>query len=159
MWHEASHTTSLGLGCTSLDPETDSKNDAMFAGSLGWHQGPTWTLAPCSGWSQAAELSGFFFFFCLFRAAPTVYRSYRLGVELELQLLAYATATAMWDPSSICDLHHSSRQCWILNPLRKARDWTCILMDTSWVGYRGATMGTPELSKFYFPFFHLPLLC
>ena len=42
----------------------------------------------------------------------------RLGVELELGLLAYATATAMPDPSGICDLHHSSWQRWVLNPLR-----------------------------------------
>ena len=27
--------------------------------------------------------------------------------ELELQLLAYTTATATLDPSHICDLHHS----------------------------------------------------
>ena len=45
----------------------------------------------------------------------------RLGVQLELQLLAYTMATAMQDPSHICDLHHSSRQCWILNPLSEAR--------------------------------------
>ena len=32
----------------------------------------------------------------------------RLGVGLELQLLAYTTATAMKHPSHICDLHHSS---------------------------------------------------
>ena len=32
----------------------------------------------------------------------------RLGVRLELQLPAYAMATAMLDPSCICDLHHSS---------------------------------------------------
>ena len=38
----------------------------------------------------------------------------RLGVESELALLAYATATAMPDPSHICDLHHSSWQSWIL---------------------------------------------
>ena len=31
----------------------------------------------------------------------------RLEVELELQLPAYATATAMQDPSYIWDLHHS----------------------------------------------------
>ena len=30
----------------------------------------------------------------------------RLGVELELQLLAYTTATAMQDPSHIRDPHH-----------------------------------------------------
>ena len=40
----------------------------------------------------------------------------RLGVKSELQLLAYATATATPDPSLVCDLHHSSRQCWILSP-------------------------------------------
>ena len=51
----------------------------------------------------------------------------RLGVELELQLWAYATATAMPDPSCICNPHCSSRQCWILNPLSKARHRTCIL--------------------------------
>ena len=38
----------------------------------------------------------------------------RLGVQSELQLPASTTATAMLDPSCICDLHHSSRQCWIL---------------------------------------------
>ena len=32
----------------------------------------------------------------------------RLGVKLELQLPAYATA--MPDPSLVCDLHHSSQQ-------------------------------------------------
>ena len=46
----------------------------------------------------------------------------RLGVKLELQLLAYTTATAMPDLSHVCDLHHSSWQHWILNPLSEARD-------------------------------------
>ena len=55
----------------------------------------------------------------------------RLGVEWELQMLAYITGTAMQDPSCICDLHHSSWQHWILDPLSEARDWTQILMDTS----------------------------
>ena len=41
----------------------------------------------------------------------------RLGAELELQLPAYATATAMQDPSHVCALHHSSQQRQILNPL------------------------------------------
>ena len=57
----------------------------------------------------------------------------RLGVDSELQLPAYATAIAMQDLSCICDLHHSSRQHWILNPLSKARDRTLILMDASQV--------------------------
>ena len=69
----------------------------------------------------------------------------RLGVESELQPLAYATVTATLDLSCICDLHYSSCQCWILNALSKARDRTCILMDTSWVHYCGTTSGTPLL--------------
>ena len=58
-----------------------------------------------------------------------------VGVKLELQLEVYATAIATPDPSHICDLHHSSRQRQILNPLSKARDRTHILMGTSWVHY------------------------
>ena len=54
-----------------------------------------------------------------------------LGVKLELQLLAYSTATAMQDPSHIYNLHHSSGQWWISNPLSKARDWACILVDVT----------------------------
>ena len=46
----------------------------------------------------------------------------RLGDELELQLLAYATATATRDLSRVCDLRHSSQRRQILNPLSKARD-------------------------------------
>ena len=32
----------------------------------------------------------------------------RLGVKSELLLPAYTAATAMWDPSGICDPHHST---------------------------------------------------
>ena len=67
----------------------------------------------------------------------------RLGDELELQLSAYATATAMPDPSLVCDLRCSSQQCQILNALRGVRDWTHVLMDTSWVRYCWVTTGTP----------------
>ena len=61
----------------------------------------------------------------------------RLGVESELQLQAYgtATATAMQDLSCICDLHCSSQPCQIFNPQSKARDGIPVLMDTSWVHY------------------------
>ena len=53
-----------------------------------------------------------------------------LGAESELQLLAYTTATAIWDLSHFCNLHHSLLQHRILNPLSEARDQTLILMYT-----------------------------
>ena len=68
---------------------------------------------------------------------------HRLEVELELLLLAYATAIAISDPSHIWDLHQSLQQCWMLNPLNKARDWTCILMDASQIHFHWSTTGTP----------------
>ena len=67
----------------------------------------------------------------------------RLGAELELQVLAYATAIATWDLSPICDLHHSSQLHRVPNPLSEARDWTCNLIDTSQIHFCCTIMGTP----------------
>ena len=58
-----------------------------------------------------------------------------LGFKSELQLLAYIITTATPDPGPVCDLHHSSLKCQILNPLSEARDRTHVLMDTSWRCY------------------------
>ena len=59
----------------------------------------------------------------------------RLGAEWELQLPAYTAATVIRDLSRICDLHRSSQQCRILNPLSEARDQTRVLMDTSQIHF------------------------
>ena len=56
------------------------------------------------------QFVGFFLFFLQHMEVP------RLGVESELQLLAYTTAMATPEPSCICDL------CRILNPLREVRN-------------------------------------
>ena len=66
-----------------------------------------------------------------------------LGAQLELQLPAYATATAMLDLSHICNLHHNSWQCQILNPLSEARGQTHNLMVPSWIPFHCTMMGTP----------------
>ena len=50
-------------------------------------------IIACSTWLEFYFILVFFFFF--FRAAPMAYEVPRLGVESELQLLAYATATAI----------------------------------------------------------------
>ena len=77
-----------------------------------------------------------FFFFSFYGLHLRHMEVPRLRVKLELQLLAYNTATATWDVRSmtnICDLHHSLRpipacdlhcslpQRRILNQLSKAR--------------------------------------
>ena len=86
----------------------------------------------CFKWKKMLATLFFFFFFFLglylwYMEVP------RLRVQSELQLPTYATATATPDPSGICDLHHSSWQCRVLNLLSKAREGTRILVATSWV--------------------------
>ena len=75
-------------------------------------------------------------FFCvcvcvyLSRATPMGHGGSQPEVQLELQPLACAIATATPNLSRICDRHHSPQQSQIPNPLSKARDGTCVLMDT-----------------------------
>ena len=69
-------------------------------------------------------------FFCLFLGShPQPMEVPKLGVDSERQLLA--CATAMQDPSHVYNLHHSSREHWILNPLSEAWNRTHNLIDPS----------------------------
>ena len=78
--------------------------------------------------------NSFFFFFGLFLGPHPRYMEVpRLGVQSELQLPAYARATATQDLSHIHNLHHSSQQRWIHNPLSEARGQTHNLMVPSWI--------------------------
>ena len=103
---------------------------------------PTYWKLPAGGGSRASAsgapphpiLFFFFFFFSFFLRLHLPHMEVRrLGVESELQLLAYATATATLDPSCVRDLHRSLRQRRIPDPLSEARDQTPIFMDTSQV--------------------------
>ena len=89
--------------------------------------------------------SSFFYFFCLFRATPAAYG----GSQARGWIGAVATGLhhteIIQDLSHVCDLHHSSWQCQIHDPLSEARTWTCILMDTSQIHFRWAMKGTPSL--------------
>ena len=59
----------------------------------------------------------------------------RLGHELELQLPAYTTATAMAD-TSLSETYTSAHgNAGSFNPLSEARDQTHVLMDTSQIHY------------------------
>ena len=66
----------------------------------------------------------------------------RLEVKSELQLPAYATASAMRSPSQVWNLHHSLHQCRILNPrvrpgIKPTSSWILVGFVTCW-----ATTGT-----------------
>ena len=88
---------------------------------------------------------------CFLGLHPRQLEVSRLGVELELQLPAYATAATIPDLSCLWDLHHSSQQRWILNQLIEARDQNHILMDTNQIRFHCTTMGMPDL-RFKFTF-------
>ena len=99
----------------------------------------------------------YYYYFLLFLGShPWHLEVPRLGVELELQLPAYATATAMQNPSHVCDLHHSSQQHQILNPLSEARDWTHNLMVPSWIRFCCSTTETPLQGFLYIILYFLP---
>ena len=110
-------------------------------------------------WPSVCLFVGWFVLFsgfvCLssLRPHPRHMEVPRLGVKTELQLPAYTTATAMPDPSCTCDLHHSSWQRQIINPLSEARDKTHILMDTGRVSLsREENSFGPLLFVFVFSF-------
>ena len=77
---------------------------------------------------------------------------WRFPVNVGAVALAYTTGAATPDPSHVFDLHHSSWQHWILNPLSEARDWTCILTDASQMHILWAMMGTPQSAIFNWKF-------
>ena len=83
----------------------------------------------CTAESDTTLQINYTFFFFFLRHMEV----HKLGLESELQLPAYTTATATPEMSCICDLHHSSWQCQILKPLSEAKNQTRVLMDASWV--------------------------
>ena len=83
------------------------------------------------------------YYYCLFRATSTSYG----GPQARGRIGAVATGLSHSpsDAGSKLPLWPTPqlRQCWILNPLSEARDQTHVLMDTSQICFRWATMGTP----------------
>ena len=67
--------------------------------------------------------------FFFFMPTPAAHGSFRARGRMGAAAAGYATATAMWERSRICDLHHSLQQRQILPPLSKARDRTHFLTE------------------------------
>ena len=99
----------------------------------------TWThgLGLESGQNPDWDMNPLFLFvlFCFFFLRPHLWHIEVPWARSWIRAVAEACTTVieMQDLSLICDLHSSLWQCWMLNSLSKARDWTHILMETSQV--------------------------
>ena len=113
--------------CTELILFSDALGFASLINSLGVD-----VIFHGFGWSEENMPNLFFFFFFFLGLHLWHMEVPRLEVKSELQLPAYATATATLVLSHTAKLHSSLWQHWVLNP-SEARDRTHILMDTSWV--------------------------
>ena len=99
---------------------------------------------------------GFLDLFCLlFRAKPSAYGSSQASCEVRAAAASLPYSHSNARSKLNLQPNHSSWQCWILNPLIKTRDQTCVFVDTSRVCYHWATVGTPVsryfLISFWFP--------
>ena len=75
----------------------------------------------------------FLFFFCFL--GSNLRHMEVPGLEGLIRAVAVGLSHSHSNPGfePLMHLHHSSRQCWILNPLSKARDRTRNLMVPSWI--------------------------
>ena len=133
------------LSETLLEMSTTSPIRTCFRVSLSWD------------FFLPSSLCPFLSFFVFLEPYPRHIEVSRLEVESELQLLAYATATATTDQSLVCDLLHTPQQHWVLNPLSEARDQSCILMDASLICFPLSQERNSISSKSYGSFVFLIL--
>ena len=87
----------------------------------------------------------FSFFFLLFRAALAAYGNSQVGGQIRATVTSLhhshnntGSEPRLWPTSQLMPML-------IPNPLSKARDWTCILVHTSWIHFCCATTGTPRI--------------
>ena len=94
----------------------------------------------------------YLFIFCFFfRATPKAYGSFQTRGQIRATAACLHHITIQ-DPSHVCNLHHSSQQRQILNPLREARDQTHNLLVPSLISFHCTTIGT--LIIFHLTFYH-----
>ena len=95
------------------------------------------------------------FIILLFRAGPMACRSFQAGGRIVATATGLHHSHTTQDPRFVCDLHCSSQQCLIPNPLSEARDQICILMNTSQIHFHCVKTGTPRILLFHmFHFIH-----
>ena len=78
---------------------------------------------------------GFIYLFIYFRSPLIAQGSYQARGWIRAAPAGLHHSHSNADLSCVCNLHHSSWQHLILNPLMEARDWTWVFMDPSRVCY------------------------
>ena len=80
-------------------------------------------------------LGSVLFFYIFFRAAGAAYGSSQARGQIRATAAGLHHSHNNAGLSHIYNLHHSSQQCWILNPLSEARDQIHMLMDTAQIRF------------------------
>ena len=80
----------------------------------------------------------------LLRATPATHRSSQVRGQIRAAAAGHSHSIIRSKPR-VCNLHHSSQQSWIFNPLSGTRAWTHVLTGTSQFHYYWATVGTPTM--------------
>ena len=83
----------------------------------------------------------FLFYFLLFRAAPTACGSSQVRGQIGARAASWCHSNS--NASSKPHMWPTQRQS--LNPLSEARDWILNLVDSRWIPFCCATMGTPSI--------------
>ena len=107
-----------------------------------WHEAGRVVLNP-SYRSSGKLFSLFLFLLFFFRAAPAAYGNFQARGWIRATAANLCHSHSNMGSEPVCDLHHSSWQRWILNPLSEARDRTRNLMVKSRIHFCCATMRTP----------------
>ena len=101
---------------------------------------------------NSLRIDGFFYFvlfcFCLFRATPIAHGSSQARGRIRAVAAGLCQSHSHARSKLHLDLHHSSPQRQILNPLSEARDQICNLVVPSQIYFHCATMGTPQSSSY-----------
>ena len=99
----------------------------------------------------------YYYYYLLFRAAPAAYGS----SQIRGQIRAAAAGLYHSHSNARSELHlgPTPQPTVMLDPRLTVRDWTCVLMDTSWVHYRFAIMGTHSFLFLMFCLFVCLFVC
>ena len=92
---------------------------------------------PCPSLGYLQSILLFYFW----EAAPSAYRSSQARVLIRAVAASLCHSNAGSEPSSTYTIAHGNTT----SSLSEARDQTGVLMDTSWVRYPWAMMGTPHI--------------